>query len=68
MYRTDKIAVALTAAWVRNGNGVANKEPKDIAGFYRAVCETGDFFSFSYRLNVLLTGERRCRWPAVIFL
>jgi len=46
MYRTDKIAVSLTAAWVRNGNGVANKEPKDIAGFYRAVCEAGDFFPF----------------------
>jgi hypothetical protein len=35
MYRTDEIAVALTAAWVRNG--VANKEPKEIADFYRIV-------------------------------
>ena len=35
MYRTDEIAVALTAAWVRNG--VANKAPKEIADFYRAV-------------------------------
>ena len=46
MYRTDKIAVALTAAWVRNGNGAANQEPKDIADFYRAVCEASDFFPF----------------------
>ena len=56
MYRTDKIAVALTAAWVRNGNGAANQEPKDIADFYRAVCEASDFFLF-YRLNVLLTAN-----------
>jgi len=37
MYRTDEIAVSLTAAWVRNG--VANKEPEEIAHFYRAVCD-----------------------------
>jgi len=37
MYRTDEIAVSLTAAWVHNG--VANKEPKEIADFYRAVCD-----------------------------
>jgi hypothetical protein len=35
MFRTDEIAVALTTAWVRNG--VTNKEPKEIADFYRAV-------------------------------
>ena len=35
MYRTDEIALALTTAWVRSG--VANKEPKEIADFYRAV-------------------------------
>jgi hypothetical protein len=37
MDRTSKIATALTEAWVRNG--ATNKEPKEIADFYCALCD-----------------------------
>ena len=37
MDRTNDIAIALTEAWVRNG--APNKEPKEIADFYCALCD-----------------------------
>lgn len=37
MDRNNDIAIALIEAWVRNG--APNKEPKEIAEFYCALCD-----------------------------